>query len=49
MAGPLLNLVAVPLMAVAQIGGLVVAAFDAWPMSPDRQDGWRSSLRLRHR
>jgi competence protein ComEC len=32
LAGPLLNLVAVPLMAVAQVGGLAVAAFDAWPI-----------------
>jgi competence protein ComEC len=31
LAGPLLNLSAVPLMAVAQVAGLVVAAADWWP------------------
>ena len=31
LAGPLLNLAAVPLMAVAQVAGLVVAAAEAWP------------------
>ncbi|HET9191663.1 MAG TPA: DNA internalization-related competence protein ComEC/Rec2 [Vicinamibacterales bacterium] len=31
LAGPLLNLLAVPLMAVAQVAGLAVAGFDAWP------------------
>jgi competence protein ComEC len=41
-AGPLLNLVAVPLMAVAQISGLVVAAFDGWP-AVARTAGWFAS------
>src|SRR4029079_4006758 len=31
LAGPLLNLVAVPMMAVAQVAGLAVVAFDFWP------------------
>ena len=31
LAGPLLNLLAVPLMAVAQVAGMAAAAFDAWP------------------
>ncbi len=31
LAGPFLNLAAVPLMAMAQVAGLVVAAADAWP------------------
>ena len=41
-AGPLLNLVAVPLMAVAQISGLVVAACDGWP-AVARAAGWMAS------
>jgi competence protein ComEC len=41
-AGPLLNLVAVPLMAVAQIGGLAVAAFDEWPVVAQAA-GWIAS------
>ena len=41
-AGPLLNLVAVPLMAVAQISGLVVAAVDGWPAAA-RTAGWIAS------
>jgi competence protein ComEC len=41
-AGPLLNLVAVPLMAVAQISGLVVAVFDGWP-AVARAAGWIAS------
>jgi competence protein ComEC len=41
-AGPLLNLVAVPLMAVAQISGLAVAAFDGWPVVA-RAAGWIAS------
>jgi competence protein ComEC len=41
-AGPLLNLVAVPLMAVAQIGGLAVAAFDRWP-AVAQAAGWVAS------
>jgi competence protein ComEC len=32
LAGPLLNLAAVPLMAVAQVAGLLVVAADAWPV-----------------
>ena len=31
LAGPLLNLAAVPLMAVAQVSGLIVVAADGWP------------------
>ena len=42
MAGPLLNLVAVPLMAVAQVAGLAVAGFDAWPAIA-RGAGWLAS------
>jgi competence protein ComEC len=42
-AGPLLNLVAVPLMALAQISGLVVAVFDAWP-SVAAAAGWIASM-----
>ena len=41
-AGPLLNLLAVPLMAVAQIGGLMVAAFDRWP-AVAQTAGWIAS------
>lgn len=41
-AGPLLNLIAVPLMAVAQISGLVVAAFDRWPFVAQAA-GWIAS------
>ena len=41
-AGPLLNLVAVPLMAIAQLSGLVVAAFDGWP-AVARTAGWIAS------
>ena len=41
-AGPLLNLVAVPLMAVAQIGGLVVAVFDRWTVVAQAA-GWIAS------
>ena len=41
-AGPLLNLVAVPLMAVAQVAGLAVAGFDAWP-AVARGAGWLAS------
>jgi len=31
LAGPLLNLLAVPLMAVGQVAGMAVAGFDGWP------------------
>jgi competence protein ComEC len=43
LAGPLLNLAAVPLMAVAQIGGLVVAACDAWRVVA-APAGWLAAL-----
>ena len=42
-AGPLLNVAAVPLMAVAQVGGLVVAAFDAWPIVAGPA-GWLAAM-----
>ena len=43
LAGPLLNLLAVPLMAVVQIAGLLVSAFDAWA-GIARPAGWLASL-----
>ena len=43
LAGPLLNLAAVPLMAVAQVCGLVVAICDAWPVIA-RPLGWVASV-----
>ena len=43
LAGPLVNLAAVPLMAVAQVAGLVVVVADLWPpvASPA---GWIAGL-----
>ena len=43
LAGPLLNLLAVPLMAVAQVAGLAVAAFDTWS-SVARAAGWLAAV-----
>ena len=43
LAGPLLNLLAVPLMAFAQVAGIAVAAFDAWPAAA-RAAGWLGAL-----
>lgn len=43
LAGPLLNLLAVPLMAIAQVAGIAVAAFDAWPTAA-RAAGWLGAL-----
>jgi competence protein ComEC len=43
MAGPLLNLLAVPLMAVAQVAGLAAVGFDAWPPIA-RAAGWLASV-----
>ena len=42
LAGPILNLAAVPLMAVAQISGLFVVAVDGWPVLA-RPAGWLAS------
>jgi competence protein ComEC len=42
-AGPLLNLIAVPLMGVAQIAGLMVAAFKSWGVIA-APAGWVASL-----
>ena len=42
-AGPLLNLAAVPLMAVAQLCGLIVAIVDPWPLVA-RPVGWVASV-----
>ena len=39
LAGPLLNLLAVPLMGVAQVAGLAVVGFDDWPVIA-RGCGW---------
>jgi competence protein ComEC len=43
LAGPLLNLLAVPLMAVAQVAGMAVAGFDAWPAIA-RGGGWLAAV-----
>jgi competence protein ComEC len=43
LAGPVLNLLAVPLMAVAQIAGMAVAGFDAWPAIA-RGGGWLAAM-----
>jgi competence protein ComEC len=43
LAGPLLNLLAVPLMAVAQVAGMAVAGFDAWPAVAGAA-GWLAAM-----
>ena len=43
LAGPLLNLAAVPLMAVAQVAGLILVVADPWP-SVAAPAGWVAGL-----
>ena len=42
-AGPLLNLLAVPLMAIAQVAGLAAVSFDGWPPIAHGA-GWLASV-----